>query len=151
LNQLDPLNPPAHWNLFSNRLTPVRKGEATTNANIASRRWILIDIDRTEELKKLGPATLAEKEKIYTRSKAVLAFLTHHDISAASHTIEADSGNGRHVLLGVDLPNDDASTSLVKRFLEALALKFNGDGVEIDTKVFDAKRITRAYGSLNRK
>ena len=151
LNELSRDNPPPVWKYKPNELVPVRKGESCTNANITRRRWILIDLDRTEELKKLGPATIAEKEKIYIRSKAVLQFLTHNGISAANHAVEADSGNGRHELLGVDLPNDDASTSLVKRFLEALALKFDGDGVEIDTKVFDAKRITRAYGSLNRK
>jgi hypothetical protein len=151
LNELSHDNPPPVWKDKPNELVPVRKGESCTNANIARRRRVLIDLDRTEELKKLGPATIAEKEKIYIRSKAVLAFLTENGIGAAPYIVQADSGNGYHLLLSVDLPNDDASTSLVKRFLEALALKFDGDGVEIDTKVFDAKRITRAYGSLNRK
>jgi hypothetical protein len=132
LNELSRDNPPPVWRYKPNQLVPVRKGESCTNANITARRCILIDLDRTEELKKLGPATIAEKEKIYIRSKALLAFLTHNGISAANHAVEADSGNGRHVLLRVDLPNDDASTSLVKRFLEALALEFDGNGVEID-------------------
>ena len=151
LNELSRDNPPPVWKFRPNQLVPVRKGESCTNANIARRRSILIDLDRTEELKKLGPATISEKEKIYIRSKAVLIFLTHNGIGAAPHIVQADSGNGRHQLVRVDLPNDDASTSLVKRFLEALALKFNGDGVEIDTKVFDAKRITRLYGTMNFK
>jgi hypothetical protein len=151
LNELSRDNPPPVWKDKPNELVPVRKGESCTNANIARRRRVLIDIDRTEELKKLGPATILEKEKIYIRAQEVLAFLTQNGIFVAPYIVQADSGNGYHLLVSVDLPNDDASSSLVKRFLEALALKFNGDGVEIDTKVFDAKRITRAYGSLNRK
>jgi len=151
LNELNRDNLPGFASRGLNRMHEARKGESCTSANITRRRWILIDLDRPEELKTLGPATREEKEKTYVRAQELLMFLTQNGIGAAPYIVQADSGNGYHLLVSVDLPNDDASTSLVKRFLEALALKFDGDGVEIDTKVSDARRITRAYGSWNRK
>ena len=41
------------------------------------------------------------------------------------HPVVADSGNGGHLLYLVSLPNDDASTKLVKTVLEALAARFD--------------------------
>jgi replicative DNA helicase len=62
-----------------------------------------------------------------------------------------DSGNGAYLLFKVDLPNDDASTNLVKRCLQALDLRFSDPIVTIDTAVHNAARLLRVPGTLNAK
>ena len=61
------------------------------------------------------------------------------------------SGNGYHLRYRVDLPADDGR--LVKRVLAALA-HWYGDavpGVKVDCGVFNASRLARVMGALNRK
>ena len=54
-------------------------------------------------------------------------------------TYPADSGNGGHALYRIDLPNDEEAVALLQRCLDALALVWDGDGVTIDTSVFNAR------------
>ena len=62
--------------------------------------------------------------------------------------ILADSGNGGHGLYRIDLPNDDASRTLLKTCLEVLALYFTDSVVSLDVGVFNAARILKVYGTL---
>jgi hypothetical protein len=52
-----------------------------------------------------------------------------------------DSGNGGHVLYRIDLPNDQASTELLKFCLEALAFRFSGNVVMVDCTTYNAGRV----------
>jgi putative DNA primase/helicase len=62
------------------------------------------------------------------------------------------SGNGFHLLYRLpDLANADASTTLISRSLKALSSKFSSDTVHIDETVFNAARISKAYGTFARK
>ena len=63
--------------------------------------------------------------------------------------IIADSGNGWHLLYCIDLPADDGG--LVARVLKALAAKFSDAAVDIDTKVGNASRICKLYGTVAAK
>src|SRR5437763_1356110 len=63
----------------------------------------------------------------------------------------ADSGNGYHLDLPTDLPNDGASKGLVKRFLKAIAGVFETDEVEVDATVTNAARLDKVYGTMTRK
>ena len=65
--------------------------------------------------------------------------------------VENDSGNGGALLLRIDLPNVPASVTLVRRFLQALAQKFDDPTCHIDTSVGNPGRITRVPGSRNQK
>jgi hypothetical protein len=62
-------------------------------------------------------------------------------------SVIALSGNGYHLLYRVDEPNDAETAELFKKCLAAIAERFATDEVEIDTKVFNAARIIKAYGS----
>ena len=55
------------------------------------------------------------------------------------------------MLYRVALPNDAASTELLKRVLQALAAKFDDAQVTVDQSVFNASRITKLYGTVTRK
>jgi hypothetical protein len=59
--------------------------------------------------------------------------------------------NLAHLLYRVCLPNDEASTDLLKRVLEALAQRFNNDTATIDTNVFNASRIVKLPGTVAQK
>ena len=63
--------------------------------------------------------------------------------------IIADSGNGWHLLYRIDLPGDDGG--LVHRVLQVLAKRFNDESVTIDTKVGNASRICKLYGTIAAK
>lgn len=114
------------------------------DGDIARRRWILIDIDagqppETNSNNDEHAATLA-------MAKAVMEYLQAHGFPAPAL---ADSGNGHHVLVRVDLANDKESMTLVRRFLNTLAHEFDGKfgTAIIDQGMFNAGRITKAYGT----
>ena len=65
--------------------------------------------------------------------------------------VEANSGNGAHLLLPCSLPNDKDSALLVKGFLEFLAAKFTDAQVNVDKGNWNPDRITKAYGTWARK
>jgi hypothetical protein len=69
----------------------------------------------------------------------------------APNMVVADSGNGFHLLLCCDLPNDKASSALVKGFLEFLSVRFSDDDVKVDQVVWNADRIVKAYSTWARK
>jgi hypothetical protein len=118
----------------------------TADEDIIRRRFILIDFDAR---RPAGiSATDSEHEAALECSDRCRAWLKEkHGVN----TIHADSGNGGHILLPVDLPNDDASKSLLERFLDALASIFDTEQVAIDTTTFNAGRISKIYGTLTQK
>jgi hypothetical protein len=65
--------------------------------------------------------------------------------------ILADSGNGYHLLYPVDLPNDQDSAQAMQGALEGLHFTHSGNGVNVDTSVFNAARIWKVYGTTARK
>lgn len=129
----------------ANRLKD-RPEVTTADRDIASRRWLLIDVDpfRPSDVS----ATDEEKEAVYLRSQDVLQYLRQQ---AWPDPVIADSGSGFHFLYPLDLPNDERSKELVKGVLEALAFMFDDEKVKIDTAVHNASRVTRLYGTMNRK
>ncbi len=118
----------------------------TSDKDVVGRRWLLVDIDPSRP--SGVSSTDAEKKLAGRKARAVRAYLRE---LGWPDPLAADSGNGYHLLYRVDLPNDEQSTALVKSCLEALAAKFNDDVVKVDTSVFNAARIVKAYGSLAAK
>jgi hypothetical protein len=141
------LNPvkPALLARCANRMAP-RAKQTTSDVDIVERQYILIDLD---PVRPAGiSSTDAERAFALTKAHEVRHWL---DARGWPLPIEADSGNGAHLLYRVNLPNDAASTQLVKAVLETLALYFTDEHVSLDTTVFNAGRITKLYGSLTCK
>jgi hypothetical protein len=130
-----------------NVVVPYAK-RTTSDAEIAARRWLLVDLD---PVRLSGiPATDAEHERALTLARIVYARFIEQGIPVAS-LVATDSGNGAAILVRVDLPNDDASRDLVKRVLAAVDRRFSTATVKVDCNVFNAARITRLPGTINCK
>ena len=84
--------------------------------DIVNREWLLIDCDPIRE--KEQPAT--EQERLRAHQLAADVALNLEAFGFRS-LVEADSGNGCHILVPIHLPNDESSTTLLKQFLEGLS------------------------------
>jgi P4 family phage/plasmid primase-like protien len=120
----------------------------TTDADIISRRWFPIDVD-AERATGIS-STNEEHEAAIFIAKNIKAYLVSVGFSASSIVI-GDSGNGAHVLVRIDIPNDTSSKSLIEASIDALKSKFDSDKVTIDKSVFNAARIWKCYGTICKK
>jgi hypothetical protein len=107
----------------------VKPGAGTSDADILRRDWLQIDFD------PIRPSGISSTDAEHGAAwrKAVefslwLRELGFHDDSI----ILADSGNGAHVLIRVDLPNDGESKELIRRCLKAADTWFSDDVVHVD-------------------
>ena len=115
----------------------------TADHEIIRRRWLLIDCD---PVRPRGiSATDAEHLAALERATVVR---DHLRSKGFPELLVADSGNGAHVLVGVDLPNDIDTRGKMCRFLETIGNRFTDEIVEIDQSTFNAARLSRLYGTL---
>ena len=120
--------------------------DTTTDGEIVRRRWLFLDFDpkRPKGISATKKEKLAAKELVRKVVKTLREWGWPLPVIAAS-------GNGYHILYRVDEPNDAETLQLLKNCLEAMAARFSSESVDIDKKVFNASRITKAYGSLAAK
>jgi hypothetical protein len=141
MNEIDP----ALLARAANRPRTCGRDDATTSdRDVRRRRWLLVDVDGVRV--KGVSASEAELEAALDRARVIRGHLAEEDWP---EPIEAVSGNGAHLLYPIDLPPEDGGT--VKRVLEALAAKFNGSGIKVDTAVHNPARIVKLYGTLSMK
>jgi hypothetical protein len=141
-----------------NRFETIGRGESTDDGKIAARRWIPIDCDPViwgdaETIKGIA-ATEAEKAHATARRDTIVAAIVAAGLPAP---VVADSGNGAHALIRVDLPT---ASPLVERVIKAVAHRFGDDAgdrrrgwnrgatVDCDVSVFNPARIWKVYGTL---
>lgn len=142
------LNPvrPALLARAENRLVE-RPAATTSNADIERRAAIFIDFDAK---RPSGIAsTDAEHAAALARAQAVRKYLVVDRGWPAPLVV--DSGNGAQDVFPTNLPNDKATADLIRRLLQSLDLRFSDESVTIDVSVFNASRIIRLPGSVNRK
>jgi AAA domain-containing protein len=126
----------------SNRLRgPAR--ETTADREIVRRAWFLTDFD--PQRPRGISATDAEVACALTRRDEAVAFLGELGFP---EPVLAMSGNGGHALWPVDLPNDEATATLISQCLKALGARFSDYLVTCDQAVFNAARIWKLYGTL---
>lgn len=124
-------------------LTRVVSAHAT---DVVRREWMLIDCDPERE--PHSSATDSERFRAHQLAADVALNLQTFGFRGI---VEGDSGNGCHLLVPIDLPNDEAGSILVKSFLEGLSTHVTLPGVKTDTITYDAPRLTRLYGTRSRK
>lgn len=118
----------------------------TSDSDIINRDWILLDFDPRRPSKV--SSSDSEKAQSAKLVKKVYKFLK--DIGFYT-IIGADSGNGQHLLLKVDLKNTAENTELVKSFINTINVLFSDEQTDIDTSVYNAARICKLYGTISRK
>jgi hypothetical protein len=129
----------------NNRVRKARSSQSTCDENILRRRWILIDADPQRPVPDIA-STDEEKAAAWEVIGKVMDYLEKFGIT---ETVLADSGNGYHLLVPVDLPVDDREA--VRQFLNSLADRFDTDRVKIDRKVYNPARVCKLYGTWARK
>jgi hypothetical protein len=131
----------------SNRIDRTGKKDALTSDNdISRRRFMFVDVDPTR------PAGISSTDEEKQKAKAVaIAVRDYFKKRGWPDPIICDSGNGYHLIVPIDLPNDPASLALVAGVLAALDFMFSDDGAEVDTGTKNAARITKLYGVTARK
>lgn len=92
-------------------------------------------------------STDGEKYLAKQRLERIIEYFQLLGISQDS-VVTADSGNGYHILLKIELFNTKESTDLCQHVLQALDLKFSDDAVKVDLTTFNASRISKLYGTL---
>jgi len=147
--------------------------EAINKTQVERRKWLLVDLDPTRidpatgellierdsageamldgngQLKRLKcPSTDGELKIALQLRDTVAQWLDGEQWPAP---LKGMSANGGHLLYRVDLPNDDRSELLIKAVLRALSERFSTSEVEVDTKLFDANRIVKVYGTTPHK
>lgn len=141
------LNPawPALLSRYSNRMEH-RPKATTKDGEIVKRLWLPVDLD---PVRPSGISSSdAEKRAAFERAAEIKGYLTGR---GWPDPIEADSGNGAHLLYRVDLPNDPESLKLVNGVLAALDFWFSDNVVSVDTAISNAARIWKLYGTMARK
>ena len=129
----------------NNRLQTYAK-QTSSDQDVKRIRHILIDID---PIRPSGiSATDEEKRAALELVKVIRRNLLD---SGFSESIIADSGNGYHMLLPVDLPNTNENVTVVKDFLGALDLLYSNDKAQVDMTTYNPSRIVKLYGTKSCK
>jgi Protein of unknown function (DUF3987) len=132
-----------------NPVLPELDNRAAKDVNVLCRRLILIDCDPTKPKPNADESAADdEKQAALDLAAEIKAFLASVGFPPP---IEVDSGNGAHLLYLCDLPNDAATAELIKRFLAALAGRFDSSRATVDRTVYNASRIAKLPGTWARK
>ena len=128
----------------NNRVREYAK-QTTADKDVLRRRWIFIDFD------PVRPAGISSSDEesaaALERAESCRARL----LSRGIPSLLANSGNGAHVLIPIDWPNDQSSTDLIKAFLALIDAKFSDERVKADTGMVGASHLIKLYGTLARK
>lgn len=119
---------------------------ATQDSDIKRRDWILIDLDP-----KRPSGTSATKEQVEKSYQKATKVYKHLKSEGFPDPVIGFSGNGYHLVYKIALRNEDQNRELIKQFLNALAILFDDDDVEIDQSVFNAARVCKLYGTYATK
>lgn len=125
----------------------VKSPKITTNDNdILRRLWVMVDFD---PVRKSGTNSSNEEYQFaYDRARDVYYFLRQQGFPDC---VICSSGNGLHLQIKVDLPNDDETTDIIKRFFQYLAQKFSDDKVDVDQKNYNLARLCKLYSTTAKK
>lgn len=118
----------------------------TTDSEIRRRYVILIDVDPTRP--KDTSATDSQKEAAESVAGKILVFLKENKFF---HPVIADSGNGYHIYLRVDMGTSSEENRIVSSFLDMLDKKFSTEAASVDRSVSNLSRICKLIGTTARK
>ena len=140
------------YNIYTcfNPVSPDFKGDecnglAVKDVDIVCRRYVLIDFDRAQTSQPATDDEIDEILKVAHELEKDAFYSKGHD------PIAVGSGNGVHIYLPIDIPNDHHGKALCQNMLKVFAAKYDTATVKVDTGVFNASRITKVPGTIARK
>jgi hypothetical protein len=120
-----------------------RPKHTTSDAEVKCRRLLLVDCD--PERPAGISATDEERALALDRTRVIRSFLVGMGFP---NIVFAASGNGGHLLVPFDRPNDEENRDRAEAFLQGLAEQFDDERVKVDRACFNAARLCRLYGTL---
>ena len=142
---LNRINPACYGREQKDKIV-LKPKNTTTDSEVLCRDYVLIDLD-ARRLTGVC-ATSEEATRAYHKGQEVYKFLMDNGFY---EPIVVFSSSGIHLYFRCALMNNEENTKLIKRFLEALSMLFSDEYVDVDTKVFNAARISRLPGSYSCK
>ena len=128
----------------------VKYAETTTSdADIIALHWLPIDLDAK---RPAGiSATDGEHDAAINKAREIRRWLIEELGWPAGAFVLADSGNGGHLNIKIDLPNVPENVAIVKGSLESLDYMFSDDIVHVDVTSQNPARIWKLYGTMAKK
>jgi phage/plasmid-associated DNA primase len=121
----------------------------TSDADIIALHWLPIDLDAK---RPAGiSSTDAEHEAAISKAREIRRWLMEEQRWSADAFVLADSGNGGHLNIRIDLHNLPENVALVKGCLEALDFLFSDERIHVDVTSQNPARIWKLYGTMARK
>ncbi len=127
----------------ANRYRTAKQGDTTADLDVASFRWLPIDVD------PVRPSGISSSDGEKHAAREVVQAVGTFFRELGVNPIAADSGNGFHLLIPIAIGPDRAD--LLKAVLAALAARFDTAHARIDRTIFNAARILKVYGTVARK
>ena len=118
------------------------------DSDVVRRRWLFIDVDRNKTLQPNDPSTDQEHEDAKELASEIAVYLGEAGFPTP---IMCDSGNGWHLYYRIDLPNDNASKSLIREVLAILDTTFSDIRGDVGAECYDARRLSRIPGTWSRR
>lgn len=119
---------------------------STNDNDIVRRKFLMIDCDAIR--KSSTNSSDSEYNAALQKARDIFRFLREQGFD---DPIVCSSGNGAHLQIPVDLPNDEETTEIVKRFYKFLGSKFTDNQVDIDQKVYNLARLCKTYSTTAKK
>ena len=124
----------------------VQTDTTISDSDITEYKWFLVDLDP----KRKSGISATDEELEFAKAKAdqVKRFLSEVGFT---NPIEAQSGNGYHLLYQINMENNEENEALYKSALHAVSDLFSDDKVDVDKSVFNPARVSKLYGTVARK
>ena len=125
----------------------IMKPKNTTNdEEIVGRKWIMIDLDP----KRASGVNSSNQELEYAHKKAVAVYRFLRD-NGFNEPVVCMSGNGYHLMYACRIGVSQETDLLIERFINALAMLFTDEQVDVDKKCNNRARLSKVYGTTAKK
>lgn len=125
----------------------IMKPKNTTNdEEIVGRKWIMIDLDP----KRASGVNSSNQELEFAHKKAVAVYKFLRD-NGFNEPVVCMSGNGYHLMYACRIGVSQETDLLIERFINALAMLFTDEYVDVDKKCKNRARLSKVYGTTAKK
>lgn len=118
----------------------------TADADIVGRKWLMIDLDP----KRTAGISSTNEELEYAHRKALNVYHFLRD-NGFYDPVVCLSGNGYHLMYSCKIACSEQTDKLIERFINAIAMLFTDDKVDVDRKCKNRARLSKLYGTVARK